>query len=233
MPFLTTWYKGFRQQNALKRLYNGVMARGERVIAVSDQIAELIAERHGTPPARIAVIPTGIDLAHFDPAAVSQLRIESVKRSWGIAGSTRVILVVGRMLRRKGHHVVVKAVHRLKERGLKDVVCVSAGEDQGQTRYSGELWDLVASTGTADVIRLAGAVEDMRPPMRRRRGGGGGGAAEACCSAPSWRRRPLARPVVVSDLAAGPRPCWRARGPGERMTGLRVAADDERRWRPD
>ena len=46
VPLLTTWYKGFREQNALKRVYNGVMVRGERVIAVSDQIAELIVERY-------------------------------------------------------------------------------------------------------------------------------------------------------------------------------------------
>ena len=57
MPFVTTWYKGFRQQNAFKRLYNGVMARGDRVIAVSDQIAELINDRYGTPWDRIAVVP--------------------------------------------------------------------------------------------------------------------------------------------------------------------------------
>lgn len=228
VPFLTTWYKGFRQQNAFKRLYNGVMARGERVIAVSDQIAELIAERHGTPPARIAVIPTGIDLAYFDPAAVSQLRVESVRRNWGIAGSTRVILVVGRMLRRKGHHVVVKAVHRLKERGLKDVVCVIAGEDQGQTRYSGELWDLVASTGTADVIRLAGAVEDMPAAYAAAT------VVVAAAVQPEGVQRAvleaqaMARPVVVSDLAAGPEAVLAPPAVSEeRMTGLRVAADDE------
>src|SRR5262249_13177679 len=40
IPFLATWHKGFRDQNALKRFYNGVMARGDRVIAPSDQIAE-------------------------------------------------------------------------------------------------------------------------------------------------------------------------------------------------
>ena len=71
--------------------------------------------------------------------------------------------MVGRMLRRKGHHVVVKAVHRLKERGLKDFVCVFAGEDQGRTRYTGELWDLVTETGTSDVVRLTGAVDDDMP----------------------------------------------------------------------
>ena len=30
VPFVTTWYKGFREQNAFKRIYNGVMARGDR-----------------------------------------------------------------------------------------------------------------------------------------------------------------------------------------------------------
>src|SRR5690349_6032893 len=46
VPLITTWYKGYREQNVFKRLYNSAMVRGERVIAVSDQIAELIAERH-------------------------------------------------------------------------------------------------------------------------------------------------------------------------------------------
>ena len=61
VPFVTTWYKGFREQNALKRIYNGVMARGEPVIAVSDQIAQLINDRYGTPWNRIAVVPLSID----------------------------------------------------------------------------------------------------------------------------------------------------------------------------
>src|SRR5882672_9756297 len=38
IPFVTSWYKGFREQNVFKHLYNGIMARGARVIAVSDQI---------------------------------------------------------------------------------------------------------------------------------------------------------------------------------------------------
>ncbi len=39
IPFVTSWYKGFREQNIFKHIFNGVMARGARVIAVSDQIA--------------------------------------------------------------------------------------------------------------------------------------------------------------------------------------------------
>ena len=188
------------------------MVRGERVIAVSDQIAELITERHRTPPERIAVVPASIDMARFDPAAVSEDRLDTIRRVWGVAPDTKVILVVGRMLRRKGHHVAVKAVHRLKERGLKDFVCVFAGEDQGRTRYTGELWDLVTATGTSrrGAARGRGRAT-CRPPTRRRPSWSRPRSSPKGCSARSskrrrWRARswsPTSRPGPTSCL---PRP---------------------------
>ena len=167
-------------------------------------------------------------MARFDPAAVSEDRLDTIRRSWGVTPDTKVILVVGRMLRRKGHHVAVKAVHRLKERGLKDFVCVFAGEDQGRTRYTGELWDLVSATGMTDVVRLAGAVDDMPAAYA---------AATVVVSAavqPEGLQRAIleaqamARPVVVSDLAAGPDVVLAPPAvTDDRMTGLRVPAGDE------
>ena len=160
VPFLTSWYKGFREQNTLKHVYNGVMARGERVITPSDQIAELIVERHRTPWERIAVIPSAVDIGHFDPTALTVDRINAVRLAWGVKADTKVILVPGRMLRRKGHHVAVQAARRLKEMGLKNFLFVFAGEDDGRSRYTGELWDLVLATDTADVVRMARSPAD-------------------------------------------------------------------------
>src|SRR5665647_2804072 len=119
IPFVTSWYKGFREQNVFKHLYNGVMARGSRVIAVSDQIAQLVSDRYCTPWEKIAVVPCSIDFERFDPAQVSEARIAAVRGVWGVKPDTKVILITGRILRRKGHHVVVKAVRRLKDMGLK------------------------------------------------------------------------------------------------------------------
>jgi glycosyltransferase involved in cell wall biosynthesis len=204
VPLVTTWYKGYREQNVFKRLYNSAMVRGERVIAVSDQIAELISERYHTPPEHVRVVPASIDMSRFNPAAVSEDRLDTIRRSWGVAPDTKVILVVGRMLRRKGHHVAVKAVHRLKERGLKDFVCVFAGEDQGRTRYTGELWDLITGMGTSDVVRLTGAVDEDMP------------AAYAAAT------------VVVSDHAAGPDVVLAPPAVADdQMTGQRVPAGDD------
>ena len=227
VPFLTSWYKGFRQQNVFKRLYNGVMARGDCVVAISDQIAELVVDRYKTPWDRITVVPASIDSERFDPARVSQDRIDAVRNAWGVQPDTKVVLVVGRMLRRKGHHVVVEAVRRLKEMGLKDFMCVFVGEDQGKSRYSGELWDLVLATGTTDVIRMAGPIDDLPAAFA---------AATVVVNAatqPEGLQRAIleaeamARPVVVSDLAAGPDAVLAPPAVAEdRMTGLRFSAGD-------
>lgn len=228
VPFVTTWYKGFRQQNIFKRLYNGVMARGDRVVAASEQIAQLVNDRYGTPWERIAVLPCSIDFDRFDPAHVTRERIEALRRSWGVKHDTKVILVVGRILRRKGHHVMVKAAQRLKEMGFKDFLCVFVGEDRGGTHYTGELWDLVLATGTMDVIRTAAPVFDMPAAYA---------VAEVVVSAavqPEGLQRAIleaqamSRPVIVSDLAAGTDVVLTAPTvPEGRVTGLRFAAGDD------
>lgn len=229
VPFVTSWYKGFREQNIFKRLYNGVMARGDCVVAASDQIAELIHERYGVSWDRIAVVPASVDVRRFDPAAVSPERVANIRRSFGVAADDKVILVAGRMLRRKGHHIVVRAAHRLKEMGCKDFVCVFVGEDQERSRYAGELWDQVLATGTADVVRMIGPVDDMPAAYL---------AATAVVSASTQEEgvqhtlleaQAMERPVVVSDLGAGPDVVLAPPSvPEDRMTGLRFSAGDDR-----
>jgi glycosyltransferase involved in cell wall biosynthesis len=226
MPFLTTWYKGFREQNALKRLYNGVMARGDRVIAVSDQLADLVHESYGTPWDRIAVVPLSIDIDRFDPASVSPDRVGAARRAWGIRDTRRIVLVVGRMRRRKGHHVVVDAACQLKAMGLKGFVVVFATEDQ-DTHYAAELWDRVLAAGANDVVRIAGGIDDLPAAYA---------AAAVVVSAavqPEGLQRALleaqamGRPVIASNLGAGPEVILAAPAvASDRITGMRFPAGD-------
>lgn len=228
VPFLTSWYKGFREQNLFKRAYNGVMARGDRIVAVSEQIADLIVERHRTPRERIAIIPGCVDFDRFDPGALTLERLNAVRDAWGVSGDTRVVLIAGRMLRRKGHHIVVRAAQRLKAMGVNDFLFVFAGEDHGRTRYTGELWDLVLATETADVIRMTRPNADLPAAY---------GAAMAVVSAavqPEGVQRAIleclamARPTIVSELAAGRDIVLTPPSvPEDRMTGLRVPSGDD------
>lgn len=228
IPLVTSCYKGFREQNIFKHFYNSIMARADHVIASSEQIAQLINDRYGTPWNNIAIVSCSIDLDRFDPDKVTRERIDAIRSAWGVKRETKVILITGRILRRKGHHVVVKAVKRLKEMGLKDFLCVFVGEDRGRTRYTGELWDLVLSTGTMDVIRMAAPVADMPAAFS---------AASVVVSAaiqPEGVQRAIlegqamARPVIVSDLGAGADVVLTAPAvPESRIAGFRFQAGDD------
>jgi glycosyltransferase involved in cell wall biosynthesis len=228
VPFMTTWYNGFREQNTFKRFYNGVMARGERVIAVNSRIAEAIGATYRDASGRIVVVPSRIDFDAFDPAAVAPARIAAVRSAWDIGGSTRAILVTGRILRRKGHHVVVRAAARLRDMGLRDFTFVFIGEDPGHSSYAGELWDLVLATNTSGVIRLAGPPGDLPAAY---------GAATAVVSPViqlEGSQRGLlealamARPVIASDLAAGPDTVLAPPAVAEdRMTGFTFRSGDD------
>jgi glycosyltransferase involved in cell wall biosynthesis len=228
VPFVTTWYGGFRDQNLFKHAYNSVMARGEQVIAMSDQIADIISERHRVAAERIAVIPSHIDISRFDPTRIAPERIDVTRAGWGVGPGTRVIMVVGRILRRKGHHVIVRAARRLKDMGLRDFAFVLVGEDNGGSSYSGELWDIVMATKTTDVIRIAGPPADEQAAYL---------AAVAVISAAIQLESPqrslleamaMARPVIVSDLAAGSDTVLAPPAVTEdRMTGWRFRSGDD------
>ena len=134
------------------------MAKGERVIAASRFIAELIVARHGTDPARIRVIPRGVDPAVFDPDAVSGDRIARLERAWRLPEGATVVLLPGRLTRWKGQAVLIEALARLAR---PDVCCVLVGSDQGRRRYAARLIRQADALGVADRLRLAGECDDM------------------------------------------------------------------------
>ena len=134
-PFVTTFHGIYGETNAVKRLYNSVMAAGDVVIANSDFTARLIRERYATPAERIVVIPRGIDLVRFDPAAVDSRRREALRQTWAIGPGERVILHLARLTAWKGQRVLIEALSLAPLAGRHDVVVVLAGDAQGRDDY--------------------------------------------------------------------------------------------------
>lgn len=225
--FVTTLHNGFRQGRRLKRFYDGVMARGDRVVASGEDVAAMVCERFGASRERVVVTRPALDVGRFDPTAMTEARISAMRRRLGISPYSRMILVPGRLRRRKGHHVVVAAVRRLKAAGLKDFACVFASEE-ADTNYAGELWDRVIATDTHDVVRLAGHVDDVAAAYA---------AATVVVSAALQQdgvqralleAQAMSVPVVVSDRGAGQDVVLAPPAVAEdRMTGLRVPAGDD------
>jgi glycosyltransferase involved in cell wall biosynthesis len=156
--FVTTWHGVYSENAPGKRRYNAVMARGERVIAISHFIAARLMSRHHVDPGRLRVIPRGVDPAQFDPAAVSGIRVAKLAAEWRLPDGAPVIMLPARLTRWKGHAVLVEALARLQRR---DVCLVLVGADQGRAKFRKELIARAEALGVANRLRLVGHCDDM------------------------------------------------------------------------
>ena len=110
--------------------------------------------------------------------------------------------------------------------GLKDFVVVFAAEDQG-TRYAGEIWDRVLATGSNDIIRMSGPIDDLPAAYAASTVTVSAAVQPEGVQRAVLEAQAMERPVIVSDLAAGPDVVLAAPAvANERITGMRVAAGD-------
>lgn len=156
--FMTTFHGAYGESNHLKHIYNSVMARGERVIAISQFIADRIQSLYQVGPDRVRLIPRGIDLTVFNPMAMSPERMIQLSNTWRLSDGTPVVLLPGRLTRWKGHEILIEALARL---GRRDVRCVLVGDEQGRTSYRRDLDAHVERAGLADIVQIVGDCRDM------------------------------------------------------------------------
>lgn len=101
-----------RPRPYVKALYNRSV---DRVVAISGAIRDVLVDS-GVEPARISVIPSGVDLGRF--VGVAAYRAITRQREWHAQPEDVVVLVVGALVRRKGHGVLLDAAGQLARRGV-------------------------------------------------------------------------------------------------------------------
>lgn len=213
--FVTTYHGAYNEGFPGKRLYNSVMARGDRVIAVSHFIAELVRARHGVPEDRLRVIHRGVDPRRFDPDSVPAERVAALRAAWGAPDDRPVVLLPGRLTRWKGHAVLIEAMARLPGNAL----AVLAGGG-GEGEYRAGLVALARQHGVADRVRILGHVEALGTALLA-----ADVVVHASTDAEAFGRtvieaQAMGRPVVAADLG-GPRETVE-----DGVTGWRVAPGD-------
>lgn len=156
IPFVTTYHATYSEGFPGKRLYNSVMARGDRVIAISHHIADHIRATHGTGEDRLRVVLRGADARRFDPALVPPARAAALRQGWGIPPGAPLILMPARLTRWKGQAVLVEALAL-----LPGAHAVLAGDAQGRDAYVQSLLTIAERLGVTQRIHLPGHVEDV------------------------------------------------------------------------
>jgi glycosyltransferase involved in cell wall biosynthesis len=154
--FVTTFHNAYGLGSVLKRHYNAVMTAGERVIAISNFVADHAASVYGVPPERLRIIPRGVDVTRFDPDTISPERMIRLMRAWRLPDGAHTVMLPGRLTRWKGQLVFIEAMARLKR---PDVHAVILGA--GDARYRRELEAAIAASGGGATFRFVDDCADM------------------------------------------------------------------------
>ena len=156
--FMTTFHATYNYKGPLKKLYNSVMVRGDRVIAISEFIRDHMMQDYNLDWARIRVIHRGIDLDIFDPKAVSAERVIKLATDWRLPDGIPVIVMSGRLTRWKGQMLLLKALPELQDLEFR---CLLVGADQGRTAYREELEEEAKRLGLEGCVHIVGNCNDM------------------------------------------------------------------------
>lgn len=146
--------------------YSAVMARGDRVIAVSDHIREYILKNYGfVAPESVLTIHGGTSRSEF-PWAYKPCEdwIRQTQLEFPELGGKRILLLPGRLTRYKGHPAFIELISRLSVE-FPDIHGVILGQTRAGSRYLAELEGLAQKEKTLDRITFTGLREDIRDWM--------------------------------------------------------------------
>lgn len=156
--YMTTFHAPYNFTGRLKKWYNSIMARGERVIAISDFIRRHVEENYAVEPERIRLIHRCYDPSIFAPERVSAARMAQLAAKWRLPDDKPMVMLPGRLTRWKGQTVLVDALARMKRR---DAHALLVGSDQGRRDFSQELADQVRRLGLEGRVHIVGHCADM------------------------------------------------------------------------
>src|SRR5262249_18568800 len=132
------------------------MAKGERVIAISDFVGAHVAQAYGVTADRLRVVPRGVDFARFDPDHIGAERLVTLARQWQLPDGAPVVMMPGRLTRWKGQRLLIEAMAVL---GRSDVRCLFVGS--GGARYRRELEAHAARLGLGSAVEIVDECRDM------------------------------------------------------------------------
>jgi len=137
--------------------YSGIMARGERVICVSETVRRYVLRNWPkTAPERLQVIERGVDPAAFP------------RQPWSPSpDGTRVLLMPARGTRLKGHADAIALLARVRAAGVDAQLWLLGAAEAGREHYLDELRAQARTLGVEPHLRLEAPTDDMPGAYRR------------------------------------------------------------------
>lgn len=141
----------------IKKFYNRAITFGDKVIAISDFIADYLQKNYHLDQDKIEIIYRGIDTQLFNKTLFNPEKITALKQQWHIPKDKIILLLPGRITRWKGHDIFIEALHHLAHLNLHAVI---VGRIDSQPFYQ-ELLDLINRYELKDRIQFIEESFDM------------------------------------------------------------------------
>jgi glycosyltransferase involved in cell wall biosynthesis len=144
--------------------YSAILTRGERVICVSNTLRDYVLKHYAElDPARITVIPRGIDPLEFprgyQPDAEWRARFR--KEFPKLAGGS-LLTLSGRGTRLKGHRDAIELLSALRARNVDARLLMLGAREAGREAYIAEIETLAAQRGVAEHLAITAPRSDVR-----------------------------------------------------------------------
>ncbi|MCB1573755.1 MAG: glycosyltransferase [Xanthomonadales bacterium] len=205
--------------------YSSIMARGDRVICVSNLVRDHVLRHYrDTNPARIVLIPRGVDANEFPfgHQPDDEWRTRFFAEFPRLEGAP-LLTLPARGTRLKGHIDAIELLADLKERGVDARLLLLGAREPGREAYVAELEALAEKLGVAADMVISAPRNDVRDVM----------AVSTLVLQLSTQRESFGRTVIEALSLCRPVLGYAHGGVGELLTDLypagRVPAGDRAR----
>ena len=158
IPFVTTFHGTYSIQNNLKKKYNSIMVKADKVIAISSFINKHILSNYKVDQEKVVTVYRGINIEKYDYLKVSNERLIAFSKKFNIPEDSFVILLPGRITRWKGHILLIEAISKLQR---SDIICLFVGDLQGRNKYFAELNKTIDKFKLKNNFRIISNQSDM------------------------------------------------------------------------
>jgi glycosyltransferase involved in cell wall biosynthesis len=124
----------------LKKRYNAVMLKADKIIVVSNFIREYLEKNYRFdgvrfPSRKVNVIQRGVDLGYFDSRKISKNHLIEASKKWNLPEDKKIIVMPARFTSWKGHEFLLEALKKVKS----DFFCMMIGSDHGHGTFKESL----------------------------------------------------------------------------------------------
>ncbi len=156
IPFISTAH-GFYKARLGRRIFP---CWGRRVVAISSLVAEELQKSHGVSKKKIRIVHNALDLDHFQKKLAAQNK-QKIRDGLGIPDGAYVLGSVSRLVRDKGHEVLLAALQEIKKTHPQ-VFLVIVGDGRERERLENKIREFHL-TGSVRMIKGVSETASILP----------------------------------------------------------------------